>query len=86
MKIGRLEIIWHKKAVDHPDQWSLLKIKLMIRTIESHNPKGKINRIKILRNLTKDYAQDEIGHELRWGLKEQKEWVERNYKNNGIIF
>ena len=81
MKIGRLEIIWHGKSPDHPDYWSKRKINAMVREIEAHNPNGKIDRIKILRNLTYSYCSVD---EPRWGLAEQKEWVERNCENCGM--
>lgn len=82
MKIGRLEIIWHKKASDHPDHWSQKRISAMVREIEALKPNGKIGRIKILRNLTRRYLKND--EPLKWGLKEQKEWVERNCANGGI--
>lgn len=81
MKIGRLEIIWNKKAIDHPDHWSKRRIEKTIEEIEAHWPNSKIERIKILRALTHHYSK--YDDPFRWSLKEQKEWIERNYKRTG---
>ena len=81
MRIGRIEILYHEK-IDHPNFWTKRKIAKMIQRIESTNPKTKIDRIKRLRNLTQNYINYDECSTLQWGLKQQKEWIEKHYKGD----
>lgn len=78
MRIGRLEITWNKSIAPsgNPNRWTLKQSKRLARHILSElgEEASKVKRIKYLREITPDY--DNLSHP-KWGLREQKEWVEK---------